>query len=111
MPATFKSPRLLSAGIVIVLLVAAGCAWWLLRDRDVALFEGLDATQLNSIAAELDRASIPYHLRRETGAVAVAAADASRARLAIMSSGNAFRETVGFELFNGSDFGMTEFAQ
>jgi flagellar M-ring protein FliF len=107
----FRSPRALLAGILTIVLAAAGCAWWLLRDRDVALFDGLDATQLNAIAAELDRASIPYRLDRDAGSVGVAPADAARARLAVMSSGNAFRQTTGFELFNGSDFGMTEFAQ
>src|SRR5262249_56657166 len=47
----------------------------------------------------------------EAGTVAVGARDVARARLAVMSSGSAFREPQGFELFNGSDFGMTEFAQ
>lgn len=107
----FKPSRMLLAGVLIIVLATAACLWWVLEDRDVTIFDGLDVTQLNAIAAELDRASIAYQLKRESGAIAVAAVDAPRARLVIMSSGNAFHEAVGFELFNGSDFGMTEFAQ
>jgi flagellar M-ring protein FliF len=107
----FRTPGALLAGVLIILLATGGGVWWLLRSPEVALFDGLDATQLNAVAAELDRASVRYHLDREVGSVSVAPDDASRARLAVMSSGNAFRETPGFELFNGSDFGMTEFAQ
>lgn len=108
---TQQVPRMFLIGVGVIVLATALCIWWLLRDRDVIVFDALAEPQLNAISAELDRASIPYQLERESGAVKVSPADEQRARLAIMSSGNAFRDAVGFELFNGSDFGMTEFAQ
>lgn len=106
-----KTPRTLIACVALLVLAAGTCMWWVLRDDDVVLFDGLDATRLNAISTDLDRADIEYRVDRESGVIAVAPADSQRARRIIMSSGNAFREAVGFELFNKSDFGMTDFAQ
>ncbi len=106
-----KTPRTLIVGVAAILLATAAGAWWLLKESDVILFNRLDQAQLNSISADLDRAHIRYRIDREQQAIAVSMQDEARARMTIMSSGNAFREAVGFELFNNSDFGMTDFAQ
>lgn len=107
----FKLPVSLVAGITVIAVLALAAMWWALSSSDEVLFDQLGAAQLNGIAAELDRAGIGYRVDREKHAVLVAHSDARAARLAVMSSGTALREAVGFELFDKSDFGMTDFAQ
>lgn len=106
-----KLTKVAIAGIAVIAIATALCIWWALRDTDVVLFDGLDQAQLNAVSTDLDRAGIPHRMDRNTGAINVAPDNEPQARIAIMSSGNAFREAAGFELFNNSDFGMTEFAQ
>jgi flagellar M-ring protein FliF len=108
---TEKIPRSLMVGIGAIFLGLVACAWWLLRSGDVVIFDSLEAQQLDAVSAELDGAGINFKVDREAGSIAVPAEQEQRARVAVMSSGNAFRNSVGFELFNGSDFGMTDFAQ
>jgi flagellar M-ring protein FliF len=108
---SLRLPKVALIGIAVILAGTAASVWWVFRDKNVVLFEALDANQLNAVSADLDSAGIPYRIDRGHGAISVAPTESQRARLAIMSSGNAFRESTGFELFNNSDFGMTEFAQ
>lgn len=108
---TDKIPRSLMVGIGVIVIGLIACAWWLLRSGDVVLFAKLDAQQLDAVSAELDSAGVTFKVDREAGSIEVPAEQEQRARVAVMSSGNAFRNSVGFELFNGSDFGMTDFAQ
>lgn len=107
----FKSPIALVAGIGAIVVAMALALWWLLSSSNEVLFDKLDATQLNTISAELDRAGIPYKIDREKSAIVIAEQDARSARLAVMSSGNVLQAPIGFELFDKSDFGMTDFAQ
>lgn len=111
MPLPFKSPLAVAAGIGAIVVAMALALWWLLGSTSEVLFDKLDAAQLNNISAELDRAGIAYRIDREKSAILIADHDARSARMAVMASGNALREPTGFELFDKSDFGMTDFAQ
>lgn len=106
-----KSPAAVAIGALVIALGAGASLWWLLGDNKAVLFDQLDGQRLNAVAAELDRAGIGYHIDRETSAINVAEADAARARLAVMGSSNLLQDAAGFELFDKSEFGMTEFAQ
>lgn len=106
-----KIPKSLLAGVAVIVLGGIAAACWVFWDRSVVLFDKLDAQALNAVSADLDRAGIGYRIDRESGAITVDPKVQQQARLAVMASQNAFRESVGFELFDGSDFGMTEFAQ
>jgi flagellar M-ring protein FliF len=106
-----KLPMPAIAGIALIVVLAAAAAWWVWSDSDAVLFDQLGIEQLNGVAAELDRAGIPYRVDREQSAVVVASKDLRRARLAAMASGAALPDSVGFELFDKSDYGMTDFAQ
>ena len=106
-----RSPAAVTAGVAVILIALGAALWWLLADNREVLFERLDAAQLNAIGAELDRAGISYRIDREKSAISVTSQDARRARLTVLASGNALRDSVGFELFDKSDFGVTDFAQ
>jgi flagellar M-ring protein FliF len=111
MQSPFRSPVLLATGLIVIVGAMCAALWWVSGSRREVLFEHLPDTQLNSMATELDRAGINYAIDREKAAITVGEHDARAARLAIMASGNTLREAVGFELFDKSDFGMTDFAQ
>lgn len=111
MQLSFKSPAAVAAGLVVIIVGAGATLWWLFSSTSEVLFDHLDSAQLNGVSSELDRAGIDYRIDRENAAVIVANQDARHARGAVLASGNLAHEAAGFELFDKSDFGMTEFSQ
>jgi flagellar M-ring protein FliF len=70
------------------------------------------------MTAELDRLKVPYQLGDAdeahggaAGTILVDRKDVYRTRIKLMGKDIPLRGAVGFELFNNSDLGMTEFAQ
>lgn len=101
------------AGAIVVAAAVAG--WWLLRADLQVLFSDLSAQDAAAMTAELEREKVPYAIG-EPGAeggttILVDRKDVHRIRLKLMGKDLPLHGTVGFELFNASDFGMTEFAQ
>jgi|KBSSwiStaDraftv2_1062776.scaffolds.fasta_scaffold00841_24 flagellar M-ring protein FliF len=111
MPLKLKSPIVVAAVIGVVVVGVLLAAWWVLSDSHEVLLDQLPPAQLNAISAELDRAGIAYHIDREKSGITVASKDMQSARIAAMSSGSTLRESAGLELFDKSDFGMTDFTQ
>lgn len=75
------------------------------------LFSGLRTMDAAAIVAELDRRKVPYKLE-DGGATILMPTDLiNTTRLAVMSQDLPLKGMVGFELFNKSDMGLTEFAQ
>ncbi len=105
-----KQILVLLAGLAIALFMVVGI-WWVLSDGKEVLFTNLTEAEINRVAAELDRSGVSYFIDHHEGVVSVGQSDVHKARISVMESGVAFDEVHGFELFNESDFGMTEFAQ
>jgi flagellar M-ring protein FliF len=61
--------------------------------------------------AELDKKKVPYQLRDGGQTILVPTDMVDRARIDVLSGDLPLKGTVGFELFNKSDMGVTEFAQ
>lgn len=99
------------AGALAVLLLFAVSLAWVMRDDYQVLFSDLDPQDGAAIVAELDRMKVPYRLADSGGTVLVDHDSVHKTRLKLMGKGVNLKGTVGFELFNNSDFGMTEFAQ
>ena len=95
---------------VVALFVVAGL--WIMRDDYQVLFTDLDPQDGSAIVAELDRMKVAYRLADNGRTVLVDRDSVHKTRLKIMGGkGAPVKGTVGFEIFNNSDFGMTEFAQ
>jgi flagellar M-ring protein FliF len=110
-----RSPRrqlLILGGIfaVVVALLAAGYFLFLRTDYSV-LVQGLRPADASAVVAELDKRGVPYRLADGGGTVLVPEAQADATRVAIAGSDVAARGQIGFELFNKSDMGLTNFAQ
>lgn len=90
--------------------LGAGYYFFLRTDYSV-LYSDLRSADAAAVVAELDRRGIAYQLRDGGSTIAVPAGAAATARLAIAGSDVPSRGAVGFELFNESDMGLTDFAQ
>ncbi|HJV47717.1 MAG TPA: flagellar basal-body MS-ring/collar protein FliF [Geothrix sp.] len=104
----------LMVGVVVVLLFMGLGTYWLLRSDYQPLFTDLSPQDTATMTAELERQKIPYVLSDQGNNVAAIMVDKSevyKTRIKLMGKDIPLHGTVGFELFNNSDFGMTEFAQ
>ncbi len=82
-----------------------------LRQPYDVLFDGLRPADAATIVAELDKKKVPYRLKDRGATILVPKDKVDGTRLGIMSEDLPIKGTVGFELFNKSDMGLTEFAQ
>lgn len=82
-----------------------------LRTEYVPVYQNIREADASAIIAELDQAGIPYRLANEGHDIQVPEDMAADARVAVAGSEISVGGTVGFELFNESDMGLTEFAQ
>jgi flagellar M-ring protein FliF len=103
--------RGLAVGMVVILALTAAFAFWAMRTDYDVLFGNLSARDAASMTEELDHMKLPYRLGSDGTSILVDKAAVPSTRLKLMSKDLPLHGAVGFELFNNSDFGMTEFAQ
>jgi flagellar M-ring protein FliF len=101
----------LAAAVAAILALAAAAGWWVLRDTYQPLFSELDPRDAAAITAELERMKVPYAIADDGSTILVDKPAVHGTRLKVMGKGLDLKGTVGFEIFNNTDFGMTEFAQ
>ena len=75
------------------------------------LFADLRSLDAATIVSDLDKKKVPYRLKDGGATILVPSKIADATRLAVMSEDLPLKGQVGFELFNKSDMGLTEFAQ
>lgn len=100
------------AGVTALLIVALLVGGWMLtRPKYEVLFRDLRPADAATIVAQLEKDKTPYRLDDGGATILTPAARLDETRLAIMGADLPLKGTVGFELFNKSDMGLTEFAQ
>lgn len=101
------------AGGILVLLLALLLALYVtvLRSPYKVLFSDLRPAEAATVIAELEQTKTPYRLSDEGRTILVPAHLADAARISVEGQDLPLTGTVGFELFNKSDMGLTEFAQ
>lgn len=103
------------AGLLLglALLVAATVAafWWLLTPRQQLLFGGLRQNDAAEIVQSLNEWKVPHSIVDGGSAITVPEDAVYQTRMRLVSAGVPRGGHVGFELFDDSDFGVTEFAQ
>jgi flagellar M-ring protein FliF len=86
--------------------------WYLfLRTPYLPAFTGIKSNDAVTITAELDRLKTPYELADDGTTILVPEGKVDAARIAILGGDLPLKGAVGFELFNKTDMGLTEFAQ
>jgi len=105
--------QVLLAGALLAVLAAilVGLYLTVLHSPYRVLFNHLRTMDAASIVAELDKKKVPYRLEDGGATILVPAKLVDTTRLSVMSEDLPLKGTVGFELFNKSDMGLTEFAQ
>jgi flagellar M-ring protein FliF len=105
----------LIAGTVFVLAVTVAAGYWLLRTDYQVLFANLTPQDAAAVTGELERQKIPYAVSEQDSeggtTVLVDRHDVYKTRMKVMGKELPLHGAVGFEVFNNSDLGMTEFAQ
>ncbi|TXH77760.1 MAG: flagellar M-ring protein FliF [Lysobacteraceae bacterium] len=101
---------LLVGGAVIALLTALAL-WWAFAPREQLLFGGLKQSDAAEIVSALDEWKAPYRIVEEGSGILVPEDMVYALRMRLVSAGVPKGGHVGFELFDDSDFGVTEFAQ
>jgi len=99
------------AGIGGVLLLTAALAFWVLGQDYQMLFVDLAPQDAAAMIAELDKMKVPYKVGEGGTSILVPRDLVYKTRIKMMGKDVPLRGAVGFELFNNTDFGMTEFAQ
>ncbi len=97
------------AGLILVFFVAA--LIWALMPQYRVLLSNLSAADAANIANQLALEKIRYRLEEKDGRLLVDENDLDVARMYVMERGLPQSRPVGFELFDESDFGMTDFNQ
>lgn len=107
-----RAGRMGLAGGTLLILVAFVLATWLALRLDYqVLFSDLKPQDAQAMTTELDRLKIPYRIGDDGASILVDKATVHATRIKLMGKELPLHGAVGLELFNNTDFGMTEFAQ
>lgn len=109
-----QSQRLFRFGLIsfaaLVALLAASYYLFLAKDYAV-LFENLRESDTSAVTAELGKQGIDYKLADDGHTVLVDRDAVASARVAVAAASVLAGGEVGFELFDDSDIGLSEFSQ
>jgi flagellar M-ring protein FliF len=97
-------------GMAAVVAVGLLLLWRPPKDYKTA-FSGLTSQDAAAIVEQLDSQGVPYELSNDGTTIRVPAEVVADVRLTAASNGLPQGGAVGFELFDKSSFGITEFAQ
>ena len=110
-PARRIPPGMIVAAFAIIFGVLALGYFLFLRSDYVAVFSQVRPAEASAIVSQLEGKNIAYRLADGGTTIQVPTDQADQARVAIGGSDIALKGGVGFELFNKSDMGLTDFAQ
>lgn len=97
---------------ISVILIGTGVAlWWLMTPGYQPIFSQLRDTDAAEVVKALNELKIPHQFSDDGTSIQVPGDMVHDARMKLVSIGVPSGGHVGFELFNSTDFGATEFAQ
>jgi flagellar M-ring protein FliF len=100
-----------AAGVAVLAVLIMGFWYAFLRVDYQPLFGDLRPADASTIVSVLEKKKIPYRLADGGAVILVPADQVDATRLDVMTEDVPLKGTVGFELFNKSDMGLTDFAQ
>jgi flagellar M-ring protein FliF len=96
---------------VAVVAVVVGSAYWISAPQYTLLVADMDAETANSVVSRLKADNVPYQLGEGGRTVSVPAERVDELRLAFASDGLPSAGRIGFEIFDRTAFGTTEFLE
>ncbi len=110
---SLKRPQQIS--LIVIPAVVLLAAWYGLKMKHEGdfhvIYSGLALEDANAVTQKLHEASIEYRLEQGGAAIAVPSARVADARLAIAGAGLPRSGRIGFELFDRSNLGSSDFAE
>ncbi|MFJ4374656.1 flagellar basal-body MS-ring/collar protein FliF [Pseudomonas japonica] len=97
------------AGAAVIVVCFAAAVWWLFKPSWTALYKDTSEANQAAILATLGQWQLPYRIRE--GTIEVPEGTVAAARMHLADAGIPGRGSVGFELFDQADYGMSEFSQ
>ncbi len=101
----------LAGTFVLVVGIVAGSAWWLNAPTYVLLFSDMDAESAQQVVSRLKEANIPYQLDDGGRGIRVPQDKVDELRLELSAESLPASGRVGFELFDRTQFGATQFLE
>lgn len=96
---------------LLVFACMVGLFIWAQRPDMRLLYGSVSAKDAAAIVEELETQGIAYEMRAGGSAIFVPASDVYRARMRVASQGLVEGDSVGFEIFDKSSFGISDFVQ
>jgi len=105
--------RKLIIGLTVIAAIAViiGLVVWSSRPDYILLFSHLSPEDIQSVEDELRYAGVPYKRSKDGTSVMVPTEKVHEMRLRLANKGLPETGDIGFESFDKTDFGMTDFAQ
>jgi flagellar M-ring protein FliF len=97
--------------LVAVVGLVVGSAYWVNTPSYTLLYSDLDAESASAVVTQLKNAKVPYVLDDNGRSVRVASDKIDELRLDMASQGLPASGRVGFEIFDRTAFGTTEFLE
>jgi len=101
----------LAAAFVAVVGVVVGSAYWVGAPSYAVLYTDLDPESAAAVVARLKAANTPYQLEQGGRSVLVPDSRLDEMRLDLASQGLPASGRIGFEIFDRTSFGTTEFLE
>ncbi|MBD3235023.1 MAG: flagellar M-ring protein FliF [candidate division Zixibacteria bacterium] len=102
---------LVIVGAAAVLGIIVVSSIWMFSKDYTYLYTNLDPVMAGKVTAELDNENIPYQVSNSGTAVMVADEALYDARIKLASKGLPNSKAVGFEIFDNTNLGMTDYVQ
>jgi len=101
----------LAAAFLIVVGIMGASTYWMQHPTYALLFADLDPESANDVVARLKAAKVDYQLDQGGRSVRVPASKIDELRLEFASGGLPASGRIGFEIFDRTAFGATEFLE
>ena len=101
----------LAGAFAVVVLVMAASTYWLQRTDYALLFADMDPEAAGDVVTRLKAAKVDYRVEQGGRSIRVAAARVDELRLEFASTGLPSSGRIGFEIFDRTAFGATEFLE
>jgi flagellar M-ring protein FliF len=111
--AALSTPQLVTLAVSFVAVVAlvSGSAWWLSRPNYALLFADMEPATAADVVSKLDAQKIDYRLDTGGRSIRVPEAQVDKLRLEFSAQGLPSSGRIGFEIFDRTAFGATEFLE
>jgi flagellar M-ring protein FliF len=101
----------LAAAFLLVVGIMGASMYWIQRPSYALLFADLDPESANDVVARLKTAKVDYQLDEGGRSIRVPASKIDELRLEFASGGLPASGRIGFEIFDRTAFGATEFLE